>query len=158
MKGLELGTIAQRRGSWTFRYYAPDGDGRRVQTERTLCEISDEYRTKKDALPKAKKEIERLNAPQSGASRSSIAGFVETVYLPFVDRMKRPATANGYRKLWNGYLKAHFGKMRLSEYEPTDAAKFLDKLVERGLKPNTVHHVRSLMSAIFKRAVRDGLV
>src|SRR5438874_1501042 len=127
MKGLEFGTIAKRRGSWTFRYYT-ERDGNRVQTEKTLCEVSDEYRTKKDVLPLAKTEIERLNAPQSGASRSSIVGFVESVYLPFVDEKKRPATANGYRTLWNSYLKAHFGKMRLAEYEPKYAAKFLDGL------------------------------
>jgi integrase len=158
MKGLEFGTIAKRRGSWTFRYYAPDGNGNRVQIEKTLCEISDEYRSKKDVLPLAKAEIERLNAPQSGASRSGIVGFVESVYLPFVDEKKRPATANGYRKLWNGYLKEHFGKMRLAEYEPKHAAKFLDGLVDKGFGRHTVNHVRSLMSAIFKRAVRDGLV
>jgi integrase len=157
MKGLEFGTIAKRRGSWTFRYYT-ERDGNRVQTEKTLCEISDEYRSKKDVLPLAKAEIERLNAPQSGGSRSSIAGFVETVYLPFVDEKKRPATANGYRKTWELYLRDSIGKVRLTDFEPKHAAKVLDALVERGLGRHTIHHVRSLLSAIFKRAIREGLV
>jgi len=157
MKGLEFGTIAKRRGSWTFRYYT-ERDGNRVQTEKTLCEVSDEYRSKKDVLPLAKAEIERLNAPQSGGSRSSIAGFVESVYLPFVDEKKRPATANGYRKTWELYLRDSIGKVRLTDFEPKHAAKLLDALVERGLGRHTVHHVRSLLSAIFKRAIREGLV
>jgi len=156
MKGLEFGSISKRRGSWTFRYYT-ELNGSRVQVEKTLAEVSDEYRTKKDVLPLAKAEIERQNAPQSG-SRSTIVGFVESVYLPHVTEKKRPATANGYRTLWNSYLKDHFGKMRLTEYEPKHAAKFLDGLVERGFGRHTVNHVRSLMSAIFKRAVREGLV
>jgi integrase len=157
MKGLEFGTIAKRRGSWTFRYYT-ERDGNRVQTEKTLCEISDEYRSKKDVLPLAKAEIERLNAPQSGGSRSSIVGFVESVYLPFVDEKKRPATSNGYRKTWELYLRDSIGKVRLTDFEPKHAAKVLDALVERGLGRHTVHHVRSLLSAIFKRAIREGLV
>lgn len=160
MKGLEFGTIAKRGKSWTFRYYIKQ-DGKQV--EKTLCAVSDEYRTKKDVLPLAKKEIERLNAPQSGASRSTVVGFVESVYLPFVDKKRRPATANGYHKMWNIYLKPHFGKMRLSDYEHSDAAKFLDGLVEKGIREkglgrHMIGHVRSLMSGIFKHAIRLGYV
>lgn len=135
-----------------------DSDGTRRQVEKTLCEVSDRYRTKKDALPLAKAEVGRLNRPESGGSAQTIAHFVESVYLPFVDEKKRPATANGYHKTWEMYLRDRIGKVRLVEFEPKHAAKLLDALVERGLGRHTVHHVRSLLSAIFKRAIREGLV
>lgn len=157
MKGLEFGTIVRRGNSWTFRYYA-DFDGTRRQVEKTLCEFSDKYRLKKDVLSRAKVEIARLNRPESGGSSQTIAAFVESVYLPFVDEKKRPATANGYHKTWEMYLRDRVGKVRLTEFEPKHAAKVLDGLVERGLGRHTVHHVRSLLSAIFKRAIREGHV
>ena len=46
--------------------------------------------------------------------------FVEESYLPYVSRQKRPSTSQGYRDMWNRYLKPRCGYMRMREFRTAD--------------------------------------
>lgn len=98
---------------------------------------------------------EAPDRPASGATL--ITSFVEDEFLPWVDANKRPATANGYRKLWNKHLKIHFAGMKLADYRPYNATRFLGQLAAK-MTGHSVAHVRALMSCIFAHAVADGRV
>jgi len=55
-------------------------------------------------------------------------------------------------------LIAHFGDRPLDQLAPLDIERFRDGLVTRGLARTTANRWRALLSALFKRAVRDGYV
>jgi hypothetical protein len=80
--------------------------------------------------------------------------FAEQVYLPWAKQETKPATYDGYRKLWAGKLRAHFGARRLYAYQPYNATEFLTGLARAGMGRYAVSHVRALMSGIFAHALQ----
>lgn len=82
----------------------------------------------------------------------TVVDFVDSVYMPWVRANRRPATVNGYEKLWKAHLRTHFADSLLRDYRPSQATVFLSKLAENGMGLNSINHVRTLMSAIFKHA------
>ena len=153
----EIGSIAKKNGAWHWRRYLTTESGERKQAWTKLCDVSDEYRTKADVLPLVRDRIKQ-DGPDRGASGSiRISSFVDEEFLPWVDANKRPATANGYKKLWNKHLKPHFGEMKLADYRPYHATRFLGQLASK-MTGHSVAHVRALMSCIFAHAVADGRV
>jgi len=152
----QFGSIVKKNGAWHWRYYE-DGKQKSVK----LADCNDEFRSKKDVVPLANDRAALL-APLSGADQPrsgniTVVDFVEKTYLPWVRETKRPATANGYEKIWNAHLKAHFGNRKLAEYRTHHAHDLLSKLV-KGMGRNSLHHVRSVMSGIFKLAKNKGRV
>jgi integrase len=100
--------------------------------------------------------LPRGEQPRTG--NVTIVDFAETVYLPWVKEQKRPATYNGYWKMWTKHLKGHFGARRLYEYEPYHATEFLTALARKGLGRYHVSHIRGLMSSVFGHAIALGHV
>jgi len=70
---------------------------------------------------------------------------------------KRPATENGYKKIWNKHLKGHFGSKKLADYRPYHATRFLGQIAAT-MTGHSVAHVRALMSCILAHAVVDGRI
>src|SRR5205807_10442034 len=106
----EVGTITQKHGAWYWRRYATNAAGERKPEWVKLCDVSDERRTKADVIDLVRERIKQeahIDRPASGSKQ--IGNFVEDDFLPWVDANKRPATANGYKKIWNKHLKPHFG-------------------------------------------------
>jgi integrase len=146
---LKNGSIARKHGAWYWRHYV---DGK--QKWEKIAEISDKYRSKGDVIPLINaREIEE---PREGED-STIADFVEKEYLTWAKDNKRPATYNGYEKLWESRVKDHVGQMRLSEYRPFHASRFLGELAPN-MTTASLQHVRALLSGIFAHAVADGRV
>ena len=52
----------------------------------------------------------------------------------------------------------HLASFTLREYKTVDATRFLTSLAERGLGTRTIAHVRSLLSGLFRHALRTGLI
>jgi integrase len=78
------------------------------------------------------------------------------IYLPWVQKEKRPATYNGYYRIWHGHLKQQIGtRRRLNDYEPFYATEFLTALAAK-LGKNALSHVRAVMSSLFAHAVATG--
>jgi len=154
----EVGTITQKHGAWYWRRYATNAAGERKQEWVKLCDVSDERRTKADVIDLVRERIKQeahIDRPASGSKQ--IGNFVEDDFLPWVDANKRPATANGYKKIWNKHLKPHFGEMKLADYRPYHATRFLGQLAGK-MTGHSVAHIRALMSCIFAHAVADGRV
>ena len=90
------------------------------------------------------------------------------------DRERRRVTFREYTKTYIEYAKAHkrswesgvgrlalcserFGDRQLDEITPLELEQFRDSLLDTRSRA-TVNRYRDLLSAVFKRAVRDGLV
>lgn len=153
---LDFGSLYKKHGSWHWRYYDFDATGVRKQKSERICEISDEYRSKSDVVPLVQPRIKQMSAaPVSGAM--TIAHFADTEFIPWVKANKRPATADGYEKLYLKHLRPHFADMKLRDYRPHNAVRFMGTLAPT-MTSNSLMHVRALMSAIFAHAVAEGRV
>lgn len=158
---LKSGSIAKKHSAWYWRRYTGEtrvsktGKVERVQAWERVAEVSDKYRSKGDVIPLINARL--AEGMPASVDDQSIADFVDSEYLPWAKRNTRPATYNGYEKLWNGRVKKHVGKMNLSEYRPHHASRFLGELAPN-MTTASLQHVRALLSGIFSHAVADGRV
>lgn len=126
-------------------------DGKQVW-ER-IAEISDQYRSKGDVIP-------LINAREPGplsTNDARVADFAEKEYLPWAKANKKPATYNGYEKLWKARLEGHVGSIMLSEYRPHHCSRFLGSLAPT-MTSASLQHIRALLSGIFAHTVADGRI
>jgi integrase len=70
---------------------------------------------------------------------------------------RRASTFKGYKAIWEDYLKARSGEVRLREFRTCDAERLLADIARKQpLSRNTLKHIKSLLSGIFKHAKRIG--
>lgn len=156
----QSGYVFAANGAFHVRYYVTqvvDGQLRRVQKSGRLCSKSDGTKTAKRL---AAAVMERVNA-QSGRVEQvdvPVTEFWERTYLPHLQQTTKPSTLNGYCKLWGQHLVPHLSSFTLRTYRTVDATRFLTSLAERGLGTRTIAHVRSLLSGLFRHALRTGLI
>ncbi|MGH9523357.1 MAG: tyrosine-type recombinase/integrase [Terriglobales bacterium] len=151
---LNRGSLIKRHGAWHLKYYAA---GKQKMTK--VCDVSDQFRSKQDVIPEANKMLARIapNPDQPHTSNLKIVDFYEQVYEPWAKQECRPATYNGYVKLWSKHLKGHFADRLLYEYEPHHATEYLTRLAEGGtLGRHALSHIRAMMSGVFAQAVARG--
>lgn len=152
----QKGSVCLRSGNWYVRYYGTDGK----QRNEFLAEKDDRHHSKtcKPVKDLAAKAMSRVNAEVGeGSLTPKAAEFWESVYLPHCERSLRPSTVHSYKDLWERFLKAHLGQVRLSEYKANNATEFLTSLSGR-LGRNSLSHVRSLLSGFFSHATALGKI
>jgi len=86
----------------------------------------------------------------------TIGDFVENVYLPWAAKYTRPATASGYRIIWEAHLKPICEKAWLKETRAFNVQRWLDQIGANNLGRNTLKHIKSTISGIFTVAIREG--
>ena len=85
--------------------------------------------------------------------------FVEHTYLPYVAAQKRPSTYRGYKNIWKECLKQRCGGICLREFRTCDGERLLAEIAQQSeLSRNTLKHIKSLLSGIFKHAKRLGVL
>ena len=83
----------------------------------------------------------------------TIGEFVERVYLPWVDKYKRPSTYKGYRDVWDDHLKQRCDKTWLKDTRTYHVQGWLDDIGKSAkLSRNTLKHIKSIISGIFTLA------
>src|SRR5207248_7679859 len=92
------------------------------------------------------------NHKSTPEATQTIEQFVENVYFPNLETQKRPSTAKGYKARWASQLKARCGHYRLRDFRTSDGQKLLAEVARQNPKllRSTLHHLRSLLSGIFK--------
>jgi integrase len=91
-------------------------------------------------------------------SAMSLKQFVEELYLPFVRRQKRPSTYNGYRKMWDRYLKARADRA-VRDFRTFECEQMLVGIATKyNVSTTTLRHVKNLLSGIFRYASRAGVL
>jgi integrase len=159
---VQTGMLIKQGESVYIRWY--DEQKRRVA--KVLCRIDHKHYQTVDKKGRVRwsKPVEILRqrhmltvntAPSN--ERTTVADFWENQYLPYIEKFLKPSSVNGYKKVWNGLLKDHFGGRTLAEYRTGDGVRLLESLASRMTK-TSIHHVRSLCSAIFSRACQMDLL
>lgn len=161
----QAGTITQFSGRWYLRYWekrVEHGELKRKRMSHLLGPA--EGRERKNPPEELQRAAERFmsnlnNSAIQPEHVTTLADFVETVYLPWVTQFKRPATAKSYYDLWEDHLKAATSRYRksLKDVRTCDAQGWLNQIARgKTLSRNTLKHIKSALSGIFTLAKQQG--
>ncbi|HZQ69277.1 MAG TPA: hypothetical protein VFA68_12220, partial [Terriglobales bacterium] len=69
-----------------------------------------------DVEPLRIRFMQRINQGRSDPdSGMTLAEFVDSCYLPWVEAERRASTSKGYREIWENHMSARIGKLRVRE-------------------------------------------
>jgi integrase len=162
----QKGYIFHRCKSWFVRYCDDvlQADGtikRKLVCKKLDVEYGGEYRTKASVKPFVAEVLKPVNDGTLDArSTMPIVEFVERVYLPnLTERGKRASTRKGYSGMWNSHLKGRFGTMTIRAFRTVDGERMLSDIARQTkLGRNSLKHIKSFLSGIFKQAKRLGIL
>ncbi len=162
----QSGYVFRKGDSWFLRYrdtFVQDGQLVRKQICKRLCPVEPEHarlrKPPQSVLGLADEELHPINAGRIDASKNvTLQDFVCSVYFPNLIAAKRASTMKGYRARWDSQLKARCGHLRLRDFKTPQAHKVLAEIGRANpeFTRSTLHHLRSLLSAIFRHAIQQG--
>jgi integrase len=165
MKGTrhQKGYLYRKGSLWLLRYYdsefSAEGMVERVQKTKRLAKVGPECPNKTAARDLAREFLDSVNlARKTPEAAMTLACFVETRYLPFVEMHKRISTFHGYRNMWRRYLKPR-GEIMLREFRTVNGERILESIsTEHKLTSTTLAHIKAFLSGIFRYAKRQGVI
>jgi integrase len=172
---FQRGYVFKAAGRWYGRWredvLEEGSDGSKAMVRRQhaekLCDVSDEFRTKKDVQPLLDEKLKQVNAQRkSPAARKNIAESTLSVgeywtecFWPYAQREFKPSTCNGYKTLWKMYLETRLTATTMRDFRCVTATKLLLAIYdEHKLGKCTLKHCKSLLSAIFRHAKQNGVL
>ena len=157
----QKGHVFLKGSSWYLRYrqYEIDSSGkeRLVQRCHKLADNKGKYRSKRAVMTLADEFLAPLNnGTLTSASNLSVVEFWNQEYFPYITAQCRPSTVNGYRNMWNLYLKNRL-ELPLRDFRTVNCERLLQLIaLEHNLSVATLKHVKHLLSGIFRYAIRTG--
>lgn len=120
---------------------------------RMSCEVHGNQADAERALARMLLAIGRLPAGKS----LTVAGYLETLYLPSLDARVRKSTRYGYVQKLNQHVVPRLGSVILTELEPYVLDAWRDELVAKMSGRNALHVYRVFATAL-NRAVKWRLI
>lgn len=154
---MQNGQLIKGNKSWFAKFYQ---DGQR--TTRKLGTV-EEFPTEDDIAPILQRFMADVNSDRGKKrfvpnSRVTLREFVVTKYFPDVRKELRGSTLRGYKAIWNNYIDARLGKLRLSDIRTFELQEAMDDIVSKtDLKKASLFRVKTFMSAVFSESIRCGL-
>src|SRR5262249_48783027 len=110
-----------------------------------------------DVKDAAAEHMASVNSGTVPAERiTTIGEFVAGVYLQWIERHKRPSTQKCYRDIWEDHLKSECADAWMKNVRTFQVQGWLNSIGEKKLGRNSLKHVKSTLSAIFKLAKQQG--
>jgi integrase len=136
---------------------------RRQQVKKLVPVAPEDRRLKRppeSVLAEAEKFLRPLNeGTLTPESSQTLGQFVEEVYFPYAEGQKRASTLKTDYNRWNTHLRPRCGKMRLREFRTVTGEHLLQEIARQNeLSKATLKQLKSLLSAIFKHAKRQGFI
>jgi integrase len=162
----QKGNIFRSGRSWFLRYWdnvrLADGTiQRKVTCKRLPVSFGDQYRTKASVKSFADEILAPINAGRTNAqSTMRVVDFVEQIYFPeYADVELRPSTRKGYRDMWRVHIKHRLEQMTLRGFRTVDGHGMMREIARDGeLARNSLKHIKSFLSGVFKQAKRLGIL
>lgn len=162
----QKGYVFHRYGSWFVRFMddvrQPDGSyKRKLVCKKLPVPYGGEYRTKKSVALFVKELLAPINSGKlNPASTQTVCEFVERIYFPeFVERQLRASTQKQYRDTWSICLKPRMGKLTLRDFRTVHGEQLLANIARQSnLGRNSLRHLKSFLSGVFKQAKRLGIL
>jgi integrase len=161
----QKGYIFHRGRSWFVRYCddVRQGDGsikRKLVCKKLPVPYCDQYRSKAGVKPFAQELLAPINNGMvNPQSTMPVVEFVDKIHLPKLAEKKRPSTVKGYRDIWEDHLKSRLGKLTLRGFRTVHGEGLLADIARQmNLRRNSLRHIKSFLSGVFKEAKRLGIL
>lgn len=146
---IVLNTGEYQRPNGTYQYGWTDDNGKRhFIYSKTLDELREkEKKISKDKVDGIKCEARHM--------------IVNDMFEKWKElkRGLKDNTFSNYIYMYNTFVKDSFGYSRLAELKKSDVKRFYNSLIEnRGLKPNTLDNVHTVLHQILEMAVDDDYI
>lgn len=118
------------------------------------------YATNLVALRELEKQI-RMNLDSGIDPNAAKVMTLNDVFDRFISRKYdiKPTTKSSYQYNFNHFVREGFGQQKIGKIRYSDVKKFYyDLLKERGLKPQTLDGINTVLHSTFKMAVRDEII
>jgi integrase len=158
IRRYQRGSVRKKNGNYVLRYredcFTPDGKAERPQKTVILGPIS-AFRGKNEASKAADRIMQEVNqaAPRSQASVTLGEFWAEPFKPNVVDNMK-PNTRDMYQLLWKNHLAPAFERERMRDITGLHIDRLLSNKYKQGYASQTVLHLRSVLSKMFKTAIK----
>jgi integrase len=150
-RGAGEGSIFQRKdGRWVGQLDLGVVSGRR----RFRSVYGKQRRDVAERLTQLLRERDTGTLPAAG--KLTVGDYL-TSWLSSRRSRLRPATRRGYGWLLQRHVLPEIGAVRLEKLTPADVRRMLQRRLDAGLSPRSVHHVRAVLRAALSQAVKDGL-
>jgi integrase len=127
-------------------------DGSVGRVYRTL------HGTKADAERELTKLLRDLDTGQLSTDNATLRQFVEERWLPHIRTRVRARTAERYEQLLRIHVLPKLGQMPLGKVRSPHIQSVVDAVTTHGRAPRTALHVHRLLHALFRQAVKWGVV
>jgi integrase len=163
----QKGEVIETRTAFLARYYHTTEDGKRKQKAVKLCDKSDLYRSKNDVQPLMDRHMEAVNSGQGSniiTGQMSLSDFIEKHYFPWCEDEKSAPTVNGYKQIWNCYLKQHISSIALVNLSTAQVTTILTHLAKNGGRKKTglgryaLSHIKFVLSGVYEYAIAIGVL
>ena len=153
----QKGQIVRIGERWFVRYWERRNAGGTIERKRVSHLLGNVTtrgkRPPADIAIEAQRHMATVNSGTIPAERIvTIGDFVEQVYLPWIEKHKRPATLHGYKHIWENHLKPICGSTWIKETRTYTVQTWLNQIGSNNLGRNTLKHIKFAISAIFKLA------
>ena len=163
----QKGTVARIGGYWCVRYAdwrIENGERIRKQslTHKLTNVLEEHARLKRPPKYVTKLQAEFMELVNQSSSIpeacATIEQFVEANWLPFVEKQHSSSTLTTYKFYWAHLLKPYLAGHLLRDYTTAQAERALNEIGRHHptMRRATLHKLRSMLSAIFKRAIGQG--
>jgi integrase len=158
----QQGFVFRKGNSWFLKYrdkFLINGVIKRKQKCVFLAKYnSNRFRCEGDVAFLAAEKMAGVRAAEKcPQSERPFIDYVEDVYLPFVQRTRKPSTYAGYRSYFERYIKPRTEKYALRDFTISVVSNVLEDIASmHTLNTDTVGKVRSILSGIFTYAMAKG--
>jgi integrase len=164
-----MGGISQHRGWWVLRYREKvgiNGGVKTVMRAKRLARVDEFHKTKASIRKLASDALGPIKFRNVDPLRvTTLKDFVDGVYLPYVERQKRPSTARSYRQIWRTYFKEAWRWAWLREIRTFHIQAWLEEIAQVArkrhgcqytLSKTTLAHIKNFLSGVFRHAAQQG--
>lgn len=147
--GYSRKRVGRRGVTYAALYRDATGEKRHAGTFPTKREADKAWQRAEALLAEGRPTVTR-----HGAVR--FRHYVDEKWLPH--HVIEPTTKESYRYAIDRHLMPYFGPMKLVDVTAPLVREWVTWMVERGVSPASIRHVRIILSAIFTTAVNDRLI
>ena len=151
------GTLFKKSGCWYVKYNDFRVIDGQLKRKRLSKQLGSAEMTKNKARDEAKRFLATINSPTLLPENAvKLTAFVDSVFFPRMEQRTRPSTYRGYKILWS-QLGPFCADLWTRDVRTRHIQAVLDAMAatERfGI--NSMKHVKSFLSGIFRLAAQQG--
>ncbi len=159
----QKGQRIETRTAFFLRCYATTTDQAGASVRKQECvklaDKSDIYRSWKDVEPLIARVLENVNKNADiPTGQMTLDAFVSGQYFPWAEKNKAAVTVNGYRRVWERYLKPDLGAIAMTDLQTVQVTAVLTKHAESGKGSRTLSHIKWMLSGVYGYAISTGII